>query len=218
MSNNQFVAPPDTNDTTGAGCKKIALRNLNIPFKTSTLIKGLFPQGVSGTLDSVKSLFYGAFNQGDTCIRYYADLIPGQELWGWDTVTYKINGSNGRCYFGKIALVLGDPCWPVARQDVLYAAGGVGNWNNNLLVSNDKSCNQTIGLFATFTTPPFNYAIPKTTQLQNGILTEVTINQTKYYQYQRTNPTATKDRFVYYLKDYDSGNRVTKAWVNIIIN
>ncbi len=210
----------DTTDTVTTDCIQLATRTLFVNFSTSLFIKQLFPTGKKGTIlaDSLKTIFYTVSKTSDSSITFIANPIAFEPMWAWDTIRYQATGSNGQCYKGKIAIVLGNTCEPQARDDVFTVPTGTVIWPETTLTANGTGCTGQTGSYQTRT--PFeapmdwDYGNYKVMNTKSGVLIDTLISGTQHYKYRRSNAAATEDGFWYYYKNLSSG-RVTKAWVRI---
>jgi len=181
----------------------------------------LLPPGVNATINTVSVLNFYGYKYSDNLIYYEAKKVGATQKWGFDTISYTLNGSDGKCYKGKIGILIGDTCEASARDDNFIVTNGYREFLEDEFAANDKDCNGNISLaFTTRSTPAFATATVQNTASGFGSLDEGTVNQTsikRLFKYTRTNPSATKDIFPYYFKNLNSG-RVTKAWVYLQLN
>lgn len=197
-----------------SGCIMLPIRTVYAPFSTSLPIKNLFPSGVKGTIDSLKTDRYAVNQTGDSVLQFIAIPIPETEKWAWDTIWYRATSISGQCYRAKIAVIIGDTNEAHARNDFLSLPSGNALWNQTVLTENDRGSNGLLGSYITRTDTSFDYGNYKVMSTPNGILTDTLVGGQQHYKYQRTNASAIDDRFIYYFKNLTTG-RTTKAWVRI---
>ena len=224
IKNSDYTNPIfDTIDSNG--CIILPLRKFYTFFLTPTLLKNFFPNGVEGRIDTFETKNYtikralNNTNPSYTILEFYALPKPESQPWAWDTVSYKLSGTNGKCYSGKIEIIIGDTCKSLAKADSFTVSNGKIIVNQTELTANDFPCAQPAGLHITRsgTEENFNYGNYKVRNTEFGVLTDTLINGQQHYKYVRTKPSARKDKFVYYLKSFNP-ERVTKAWVYLKLN
>jgi hypothetical protein len=173
LINSSFIKPldPEPVDSTSFPCFKIPVRTFYIPFDASLKIENIFPQGIKSGIETFSVLHYTLSANADTTFQYFSGGVAHEQAWAWDTIYYTGKSEWNRCYEGKIALVLGDTCEPSARNDLINVpAGGSIIFSEQVLVANDRGCNNQLGNFITRTDTEFDYGNYKVMELSNGIL------------------------------------------------
>ena len=219
LTNKQYIV-----DTGGNGpvdkCVSLIFKSRNYDEINGgeIFVDSLFPAGFIGSIRNISSINYVASKFSDVLLLYkvYPDLINSKK-WGWDTIRYDLTALDGKCYKVKIPYTIGDVCEASAKDDNLLVTNGFKLILEDELTLNDKNC---AGLAVPSTTRSgldFGTKYVQLTQFGRLEDTLIVAGNKRGYRYYKTNPSAIKDKFPYYFRDLIT-NRVTKAWVYLLLN